>query len=1025
MINSLKKYVAFLAGGLCLVPAYATDVTGRALDAATLQPVAGAAVTVKNTSAGVTTDGDGKFILRIDAPLPVTLAVSLLGYYSQEVVVTHAGESITVLLVENVSFLNEVVVVGYGTQRRRELTGAVASVDRQTLEQSATSINELLSGSVAGLNVTQASGQPGAGSAIRIRGGNSINASNEPLYVIDGFIFFSEINATHAGVGGIDGSLNPLAAINPADVESIEILKDVSAKAIYGSRGANGVILVTTKKGKRGKNVVHYQYGISFDRSAKTLDLLNAKQWLAIQKEYFNNKPGLYYSPDELAQFDKGTDWQNAVLQTGGSQTHELSVSGGDDKMRYLVSGNYTTQDGIILNSGFERFSGRLNLEKEVFAGLTTGITASVSRSTQNALTTFEGANYRSSPFSRGIANSLTYALYMPPVLSIYDADGNYNYVNPFEYTDLSYYGHAANPVSDLENSIGQTRGTSLQGNFFAQYTIIDGLRVRVSAGANIDYITQSYFAPPTSALGMNQDIRGSGAIGNKRTDVVQTEALLTWTKRLNDAHTVDLLTGYTWQTTTSDVSLSRASHLDSFDNLGMGKEQPAPSRRQEANFHSLLARVNYTLLEKYNLTATYRADKSSRFSKRHQWGYFPSVGLSWNVDREGFLQPLAPVLNALKLRLTYGEAGNQEIDFNEYEQYFAAGRYNGETAYTLTTLDNKDLKWETTTEYNIGIDAGLFDDRLNLTADAYYKETRDLLLRIPAPLGSGSTQPQLKNVGNVTNRGIEFAVNAKIIERRKWSWSLSANFAHNINTITSLGKYADFLSGNEQEHILRVDESVGSFYGYIFDGIVQSHEDIAALPTVEGRTLIPGDVKLRDLNGDTNINDYDRTVLGSAQPDFTFGFSSTLKWGAFDFYTLFGGSQGGEVYNLLRRHLERSSDAHNMSAALLDSWTSGNPSNTAPHVNSTKLTRVDSRYIEDASFLKLRNITLGYSLPFKAKSLGFAVRLFVSARNVYTWTPYRGYDPEVAGGVDLGVYPVARSFLLGASITIGSDNSP
>jgi TonB-linked SusC/RagA family outer membrane protein len=922
-----------------------------------------------------------------------------------------------------VSYLNEVVVVGYGTQRRRELTGAVASVGGQALEQPATSIGELLSGNVAGLNVTQASGQPGAGSAIRIRGGNSINASNEPLYVIDGFIFFSEMNATQAGVGGIDGSLNPLAAINPADIESIEILKDVSAKAIYGSRGANGVILVTTKKGKRGHNVVHYQYSISADRSAKTLDLLDAKQWLAIQAAYFNNKPALYYSPDELAQFDKGTDWQKAVLQTGGAQTHELSVSGGDDKTRYLISGNYTTQDGIIRNSGFVRFSSRLNLEKEVFAGLTTGVTASVSRSTQDALTTFEGTNYRSSPFSRGIANSLTYALYMPPVLPIYDAAGGYNYVNPFENTDLKYYDHAANPVSDLENSIGQTLGTSWQGNFFAQYTFIDGLRARISAGANADYITQNYFAPPTSALGMNEDIKGSGAIGNRRTDVVQAEALLTWTKRLNAAHFIDLLAGYTWQKTTSDVSLSRASHLDSFDNLGMGKEQPAPSRHQEADFHSLLARANYTLLEKYNLTVTYRADKSSRFSKGHRWGHFPSVGLSWNVDREGFLQPLAPTLNALKLRLTYGEAGNQEIDFNEYEQYFAAGRYNGETAYTLATLDNKNLKWETTAEYNIGVDAGLFGDRLNLTADAYYKETRDLLLRVPAPLGSGSTQPQLKNVGNVTNRGFELAVNAKVIERPKLSWSLAANFARNINTIMSLGQYADLLSGSEQEHILRTGEAVGSFYGYVFDGIVQTGEDIAALPTVEGRVLIPGDVKFRNLNADANINDYDRTVLGSMQPDFTYGFSSTFKWGHFDFYVRCDGSQGGKVYNLLRRHLERSTDVHNMSAALLDSWTPDNPSNAMPHVNSTKVMKVDSRYIEDASFLKLRNITLGYSFPFKAKSLGYTVRLFVSARNVYTWTPYRGYDPEVASGVDLGIYPSARSFLAGASITIGNNN--
>jgi TonB-linked SusC/RagA family outer membrane protein len=997
---------------------YAQHITGKVVDKKSKEPLLGASVfLIADKSKGGMTDLEGAFTLAVDS-LPVTISVQYLGYQTREIKIEKYAP-FTAELEENAGLLDEIVVIGYGTQRRRELTGAVASVSKSAMEQPSTSINELLSGNIAGLNVTQTSGQPGAGASIRIRGGNSINASNDPLYVIDGFIFFNEKNATQAGVSGIDGSLDPLASINPADIESIEILKDVSAKAIYGSRGANGVILVTTKKGKRGANSINYQYTISADQSAKKLELLSAKQWLTIQKEYFNNKPALYYTPDELAQFDKGTDWQNAVLQSGVSQTHELSINGGDEKTRYLISGNYTNQEGIVLHSGFERFSGRLNLEKEVFDGLTAGVTASASRSTQNALTTFEGTNYRSSPFSRGIANSLTYALYMPPVLPIYDASGGYNYVNPFEYTDLSYYGHAANPVSDLENSIGQTRGTALQGNFFAQYTIINGLQARVSAGANVDYITQSYFAPPTSALGMNQDIRGSGAIGNRRTDVVQAEALLSYKKQLYRIHFIDLLAGYTWQKTASAVSLSRASHLDNLDNLGMGKEQPSPSRNQEANFHSLLARVNYTLLEKYNLTATYRADRSSRFSKRHRWGYFPSVGLSWNVDREDFLHPLAPVLSVLKLRLTYGEAGNQEIDFNEYEQYFAAGRYNGETAYTLTTLDNKDLKWETTTEYNIGIDAGLFDDQLTLTADAYYKETRDLLLRIPAPLGSGSTQPQLKNVGNVTNRGFELAVNAKVIARQKLSWSLSANFAHNTNTITSLGKYADLLSGSEQEHILRVGESVGSFYGYIFDGIVQSDENIAALPTIEGRTLIPGDVKFRDLNTDRNINDYDRTVLGSVQPDFTYGFSSSFKWGHFDFYTHLGGSHGGKVYNLLRRHLERSSDAHNMSAALLDSWTPTNPSNTMPHVNSTKIIRSDSRYVEDASFLKLRNITLGYSFPFKAKSRGVTVRLFVAAHNLYTWTKYRGYDPEVAGGIDLGIYPSARSFLIGVSINI------
>ncbi len=1000
-----------------------TKVSGYVLDQFSKEEIIGATVLEKSTNSGAVTDAEGKFSLSLHA-FPATLTVSYLGYQTREVVINSEEESITVYLAEEINQINEVVIVGYGTQRRKELTGSVATISRSTLEQPVTSIHELLGGSVAGLNVSQASGQPGAGSAIRIRGGNSVYASNEPLYVIDGFIFFSEKNATQAGVGGIDGSLDPLAAINPADIESIEILKDVSAKAIYGSRGANGVILVTTKKGRRGGNTIRYQYTLGIDKSAKKLDLMTAKQWLAVQKDYFNDKPSLYYSQDELAAFDKGTNWQDAVLQTGISQTHELSVSGGDEKTRYLISGNYTDQKGIILNTGFERFSGRLNLDRELFQNLTVGITATVNRSTQNALTTFEGSNYNDSPYSHGIANSLTYALYMPPVISIYNADGGYNYTNPFEYSYLSYYGQAANPVSDLKNSIGQTKSTNLLGNFYAQYNIIEGLQAKINAGANVDYITQNYFAPPYTALGLNQDIRGRGAIGNRQTDITQYEYLLTYTRQLNPVHYINLLGGYTYQKTTTTFSVSQANHLESFDNLATGQELPSISRSQNASFQSWLGRVNYTLLNRYNLTATYRADKSSRFAKGHEWGYFPSVGLSWNMDKENFLIPFSPVLNTLKLRLTYGQAGNQEIDFDEYEQYFSAGRYNGSTASEMTNLGNPDLKWETTTEYNAGIDAGFFDDRMVLTADIYSKETRDLLLKIPAPLGSGTSEKQIVNLGNVTNKGFEFALNVRITERNNFSWSASGNIARNINRIKSLGEYNELTIGNDQEQILRVGESVGSFYGYRFLGVVQTGDDISALPQIGGRTPQPGDAKFADISGAEGVADgkvtpeYDREVLGSIQPDFTYGFSTTLTYHNFDLYILFQGSQGNQVYNLLRRFLERPNDSYNMSSVLLNSWTESNPSNTIPHLNSTRTTEPDSHYVEDASFLKLRNITLGYNLPVKVNSTQVKLRFFVSARNLFTITGYKGYDPEVASGIDMGIYPSARSFLAGASIT-------
>lgn len=1001
-----------------------TIVKGHVLDERTKEPVIGATVTEKATTNGVTTDINGEFSLRITNKLPIILNVSLLGYKSKEFVVESVQKGVTVFLDEDDKALDEVIVIGYGTQRRKELTGSVSSVSKSALEQPAISINQFLGGSVAGLNVTQSSGQPGAGSAIRIRGGNSIYASNEPLYVIDGFIFFNEKNATKAGVGNIDGNLDPLSSINPSDIESIEILKDVSAKAIYGSRGANGVILVTTKKGRREGNTIRYQYTIGVDKSTKKIDLLTAKQWLSIQKEYFNDKPSQYYTQAELAKFDQGTNWQDAVLQTGVSQTHEISISGGDEQSRYLISGNYTNQDGIILNSGFERFSGRLNFDRELLQNLTIGVTATVNRSTQDALTTFEGANYNDSPYSHGIANSLTYALYMPPVLSIYNADGGYNYTNPFEYSYLSYYGQAANPVSDLKNSIGQTISTSVLGNFYAQYLILEGLKARVNAGANIDYITQNYFAPPYTALGLNQDIRGMGAIGNRRTDVTQLEGLLTYTKQLNPIHFIDLLAGYTYQKTKTDFSVSKANKLESFDNLATGNELPSISRKQEASFNSILGRVNYTLLDRYNLTATYRADKSTRFSKGNEWGYFPSVGLSWNVNEEDFAARLTPTISTLKLRLTYGKAGNQEIDFDEYEQYFSTGRYNGAPAYDMTNLGNSNLKWETTTEYNAGADVGLLNDRITLSTDIYSKKTNDLLLRVPAPLGSGTSEKQIVNAGSVTNKDFEFSVNANLIEKNSFSWTASANIARNINRIKSLGKYGELTEGDNQEQILRVGESVGSFYGYRFKGVVQSGEDVSSLPQIGSRVPQPGDAKYEDVSGSNGNADgkvtpeYDRVVLGSIQPDFTYGFSTTASYRKFDLYILFQGSQGNEVYNLLRRFLERPNDSYNMSSALLNSWTVDNPSNTIPHLNSIRSTELDSRYVEDASYLKLRNVTLGYTILVKISSSQTRIRFFASARNLLTITSYKGYDPEVASGIDLGIYPSAKSFMGGVSIT-------
>ncbi|MDR0866322.1 MAG: TonB-dependent receptor [Candidatus Symbiothrix sp.] len=1022
--KSLRRIlVAMLIAALSL-SAFAqqgrTEIAGRVLDGKTREPVIGAGISVVNEKTGAVSNLDGSFTVSVGS-LPATLSIVYLGYKSEEVDVYEYTDPLIIELQENRNVLDEVVVVGYGTQKRKELTGSVASVSKVALEQSAISIDGLLGGAVSGVNVTQTSGQPGAGSEIRIRGGNSIYASNEPLYVIDGFIYFSEKGATQAGIGGIESSLNPLASINPSDIESIEILKDVSAKAIYGSRGANGVILVTTKKGKRNGNTIHYQYSIGIDKSAKKLDLLNAEQWTKIHQEnpanFYNNPWGdPAYNAFTAAQLEatgKPTDsnWQDAVLQTGSTETHELSISGGDEKTRYLLSGNYTDQKGIIIHSGFERYSGRINLDRELFSNLSVGVTVSADKSTQDALTTISANDYSgsSNPFKSGLTNSLVYALFMPPVIPIRDAVTNdYNYYNPFELTELRYYDQAANPVSDLTNSIGQTLSASLLGNFYAKYNIptIEGLAVKYSTGTNINYITQNFFAPPYTVLGINQDIQGRGAVGNRQTTVNQSEYLLTYTKQLNPIHYIDLLAGYTNQESKTDIVLSQTTHLEDFNDLAMSTGlKKLFNRDEQASLHSILARANYTLLEKYNLTATWRTDKSTRFAKGHQLSHFPSVGLSWNVSDESFFAGAKNVLPLLKLRATYGTTGNQEIGFSEAITHFdSSGRYNGEAAYIPDNPGNDELTWETTGEYNVGIDAGFLSDRLNLVADVYYKETSDLLVKKEALWGSESSNKfQTVNLGNVTNKGFELALNARLIERRRFTWVASANFSRNINTITKLGESNNMTEGSQNEKIYREGESVGSFYGYVYEG-------------VDAET---GDIKLRNLDDNPKITTGgDRTVIGSIQPDFTYGFSTNLTYRRWDAFVSLQGSQGNEVYNKLHRHLIESNRTYNLSTDVLNAWTEEKPSDTPRIGASVNANTLYSRYVEDASFLKIRNITLGYNLPLKIAKTTVKLRAFVSAQNLYTFTKYTGYDPEIAGGVDTGMYPTSRTFLAGAGIT-------
>ena len=998
-----------------------TTITGTITDARTGDPLIGATLVPKNSKElGAVTDLDGKFTLTTKVKLPLTLSVQFVGYRSQDVDVYDNEEPLDIQLVERGSQLNEVVVVGYGTQKRTQLTGSVTTVKAEIFEQAqVTTLDGALSGQVAGLNVTASSGQPGGDSHVRIRGGNSVTASNEPLYVVDGFIYFKDAANSSTGIGAIESSLNPLATINPSDIESVEVLKDVSATAIYGSRGANGVIIITTKKGKLGdqKPRINYGYGIGLSNVSKKLDLMDAREWAQFQKTYFGNKGG--YTDEQIAALGKGTDWQDKVLRTAVQQSHGLSISGGTEKSRYAFSANYTDQDGIIRNSGFERYNFHTNVEWELRKGLRFGVNATYGRSKQNGLTTTEEQVFNSSPFSAGITNSFVYALLMPPVVPVYDENGNYNFKNPYEYAYFAIGDHAANPLYDLNESVAENVNNYLLSNVWASYQWGD-FTLKGAVGLNSEKLTQNYFSGAYTSLGMATE--GIGGTGNRQTDVWQQEYTLSWTHDFNKIHHFDALAGYTRQTQTSTYSAIRTNHFTNETlkqyNLGDGANVYTPDTGiTDSSLDSYIARVNYTLDDRYNATATFRADGSSRFAKGHRWGYFPSLGLSWNAEREAFLKNVR-WLDYLKVRLSGGLVGNQEIPDYAFSTSYSTGSYGGSSSYAKQNAANDDLKWETTASYNIGFDLGVLNDRLNFVFDAYYKKTSDLLLDVPMGWSSGVTS-QLQNVGNVVNKGIELAVNATLLNRKKLTWTASANIAHNHNEITSMGSTNDVIQGAESQQILRRGEALGSFYGLQFAGIVQEGEDVSKLPKINGRTPQPGDVKYVDYTHDDKIDGNDRVILGSIQPDLTYGFASQVRYKQFDASVSFAGSLGGKLYNALQRRLEQTGDSYNVLRTVNDSWTPERGGNTLPWASNTRpFSYIDSRYVQSASYLKLRNLTVGYTFDLKGKLWEVnTVRVYATASNLFTLTPYDGYDPEVSSGTDTGAYPASRTFLFGVSI--------
>jgi len=995
-------------------------------------PIPGAYVMIKGTTTGTATDADGKFT--IDAPADATLVFSFIGMRSEEVAVS-GRTKVDVMLATDITQLDAVVVVGYGTQKKSDLTGSVASVPMSDLKNvPVMRADQMLQGRVSGVQITQTNAEPGGNVSIRIRGTNSINSGNEPLFVVDGFPGAGDLNT-----------------INPSDIESIDVLKDASATAIYGSRGANGVIIITTKKGKADQNNIQFEAYTGVQSVRHKYDMMNGTEFAKYLNDVttLNNQENgtttaLPFTQDQINGIGKGTDWQDEIFRTAPMRNYQLSFNGGTTATRYNLSMNYFDQEGIVINSGYKRGSIRFNLDRKISDKINFQFTSQLTRSKENhALVNTAGGS---------AAGVVMDALRISPTVSVNNADGSFytgenqpkGYVDPQPGNPVAY----ARQAYDHRNIV---RGLL---NAAAEYEIIKGLKFRVSGGVDLSYGNNDAYVPSGLWFG-GVTTKGSANLGTNNKTSWVNENTLTFDKTINEIHALNIVAGFSAQqfTTITTGASSTQFFTDQLgaNNIGLGDLQGKPSSGKSVNsLASYFARANYRLKERYLFTVTMRADGSSRFGPDNKWGYFPSAAFGWRIIEEDFMSDV-PLFSDLKFRASYGITGNQEIgSYQSQTRYQQFAAHNQRTNYvagttTLTGLTranipNKDLSWESTESVDFGIDAGFFENRLTLTVDYYDKTTRDLLLNAAVPQTTGYSSILL-NAGKVGNKGIEIAVSTINVDQGKFKWSTTLNFSRNRNKVLDLNGEAQrfvgtsstslFSGSSVPTSVLRVGQPIGSFYGYKFEGIWQTPEEIAA-SGITAPNYKPGDPRYANLKADNTINGDDRTIIGKAQPDFIYGMTNNVSFGRFNFMVLLQGVQGVNVLNLNRYELESGYiNTNKMRDVITDSWTGPGTSNKLPKVNSTvrRSTGVTSDLVENASFMRVKTVTLGYSIPVPS-SINKVVRganIYVTAQNLLTITKYTGFDPEVNsfGGdnlslnTDYNAFPSAKTFIFGIKLDL------
>lgn len=991
------------------------------------EPVIGATIGVEGTSTGAISDINGNFQLSV--ALNNILKISFVGYKTEEIKVT-SGKEIKVVLVEDTQFLDDIVVVGYGVQKKSDLTSAISTIKAGDLAAtSITSLDQGLQGRAAGVVVLNTSGQPGGATSIRIRGTSSINGNNEPLYVIDGVPIISDAGSLSTGTLH-NPSLNPLTNINPGDIESIEILKDASATSIYGARGANGVVLVTTKQGKSGKPKISVGARYTMQQITKKMDMLNAVQLAELGNEAADNdgveRNPIYGGLNNLSKVN--TNWQDEIFRTAPMQNYDVSISGGGEKNTYFVSGNLLMQDGIIIGSDFSKGSFRFNMNQEINKWLKMGISANLSYSRSNGVVTnSEG----------GFASSVTsWALEMNPALAVKDEKGKYIYQNNTGNPNVG------NPVQDALEARNRNTTFRTLANAFLEWTPLKDLTVKTSIGVDYFVIKDQAFA--SADIKRAESNGGYGSIGNRDGYNWVWENTVNYNKSFGK-HSIGALAGMTAQAFVSENSnVATADFKDGylgFHSIQSGTlRQVAMSGITEWQMLSYLARVNYNYDSRYLLTLTGRVDGSSKFGKGNKYGFFPSVSGAWRVSEEAFMKKAKAVSN-LKIRASYGIVGNEGIaPYSSQGLMYNAEAYFGNseivTGLAPYTLTNNDLKWETTSQLDLGIDFGMFNNRVSLTADFYVKKTKDLLLNMPISYHTGYDSA-MKNVGNLENKGFEATLGV-VPFAGKFKWNMDITFGYNKNEITDLAGTQENLSGNPIMGIsywtkITKGKPIGTIYGYKTDGIAQLNEDISKVPFFAGKTLYHGDRKYVNKNDDRVINEDDLYELGNANPDFTFGFNNTFTYDFKDKSSLaltvyLQGAVGNEIVNFNKFALESFNGYKNNSVAALQRWTPENPSNKYPRATMKSAGNVLSdHYVEDGSYVRVKDITLSYTFSKNITGRFFCdgLTLFAGLKNICTFTGYSGYDPEVSRfsnnnlsmGADYGSYPMSKSYEFGIKL--------